>query len=384
MDKSNTNRKILIIAPYFYPHKGGLEQFCFEIATRLAKKNLDVTVLTSNIPQSKDKEKIFGINIIRLDHYNLINGRWPMPKVSVKKYLDEIKPDIIITNTRFFPICYSAYKYARSNNIKLIHIEHGTSVSKLGRWLSNSLADLYDKVYGNKIIKNANLIIGISDAASHFSKTLGAKNPITIHNSVDTNFFKPSDLPSEARRAKDGSPHITHYPLQVTYIGRLIEAKGIQDLISAFKNLENKNLILNIVGIGFFESELKKLAKNDRRIKFLGEKNQAEIKQILSETDVLVNPSYGEGLPTSVLEAGAMGLSIIATDVGGTREIIDNDKNGFLIQPKKPDIIKSRLEKLIKSDILRRSFSKKIREKIENDFGWNKNIDKLYSEIRDL
>src|SRR4030042_5350515 len=119
MDGKKINHKILIIAPYFYPHKGGLEQFCFEISTRLAKENLDITVLTSNIPQSIKTEKAFGIKIIRLDHWNLLNGRWPVPKESPNKYLDEISPAVIITNTRFFPLCYSAYKYAKKKNIKL-------------------------------------------------------------------------------------------------------------------------------------------------------------------------------------------------------------------------------------------------------------------------
>lgn len=360
--------KVVIIAPYFYPHKGGLEQFCFEISTRLVKEGFEITVLTSNIPKSKKQEKIFGIDIIRVEHLNLINGRWPMPKESVTKILNKVMPSLIITNTRFFPLCYSAYKFAKKNNIKLIHIEHGTSVSKLGNFISNSFAAIYDKLYGNKIVRNADKVIGISDAAREFSKTLGAKNPITIYNCVDTDFFKPVKKTKKTKTS-------------ITFTGRLIEAKGIQDLIEAFKKINDNDLILNIVGTGFYENELKFMAKNDKRIKFLGEKDQKGIKEVLSQTDIFINPSYGEGLPTSVLEAGSMGIPTIATDVGGTKEIITDGENGFLVPIKKPGIIKTRLVKLIKNDILKKDFSKNIRDKIEHDFSWKTNIKKLKQEI---
>jgi glycosyltransferase involved in cell wall biosynthesis len=75
------------------------------------------------------------------------------------------------------------------------------------------------------------------------------------------------------------------------------------------------------------------MATNYWNIKFLGERTQPEVIEILKQTDIFVNPSYSEGLPTSVLEAASLGLPIIATDVGGTREIIEHMKSGYLIKP---------------------------------------------------
>ena len=96
-----------------------------------------------------------------------------------------------------------------------------------------------------------------------------------------------------------------------------------------------------------FKSTLIRLANNDKDILFLGLRN--DIVNILSITDVLVNPSYSEGLPTSILEAASIGVPVVATDVGGTKEIFINEM-GFLINLDDKKSLSESIMKLLESE----------------------------------
>ncbi len=120
------------------------------------------------------------------------------------------------------------------------------------------------------------------------------------------------------------------------FAGRTIYGKGIQDLLVAFSKIKQQGPRLTIVGDGPYKTHLKKPAHSlhvQDRIIFPGEKAREDVLRLLSESDIFMNPSYSEGLPISILEAGAVGLPVIATDVGGTKEIIIPHQTGLLIPP---------------------------------------------------
>jgi glycosyltransferase involved in cell wall biosynthesis len=154
----------------------------------------------------------------------------------------------------------------------------------------------------------------------------------------------------------------------IIYVGRLIYAKGVQDLLDAVKDL---NVNVWLIGEGEYKKRLMQLCSESRsKIKFLGQKNPEEIAKLLSQADIFVNPSYAEGLPTSVLEAGASGLPIIATDVGGTKEIIEDGNNGFLIKPHDTALLKDKINLLLDDSRLCERFSKNIQLKVKKEFDW--------------
>lgn len=366
--------KIIIFAPYFYPHKGGVENFCMEISTRLAHFGNDVTIITSRLFDEIENENLNSVNIVRLATKNLLGGTFPFPVISKKNVriiINNIKgADCVIINTRFFLLSLYGLIIAKYLRIKSFHIEHGTCHPSLTNVLSSFCAWLYDQTLGRMVFVLADNHLAISQAAANFSEKLGAKNVKIVYNSVDTNLFKPLK-----RNNRDKS-------LVLIYVGRLIEAKGVQVLIKAFKQINEKNCCLMIVGTGNYEEQLKLTVNGDDRIKFLGQQNRPEIISLLQQSDIFINPSFAEGLPTSVLEAAACELSLIATDVGGTCEIIHNKKDGFLVEPNNVEDLKNKLKLLIKDDDLRAIFSKKIRIKIEERFSWDKNVSKLLTIIR--
>jgi glycosyltransferase involved in cell wall biosynthesis len=99
---------------------------------------------------------------------------------------------------------------------------------------------------------------------------------------------------------------------------------------------------------------------------------------------VIVNPSYTEGLPTALLEAAACNKAIIATNVGGTQEIITNNKSGFLVTPNHPDSLTENLKIILENKKIRQSFEKNVRANVIKKFNWSKNSGEFLKILQDL
>lgn len=358
---------IIIFCAYFYPHEGGVEKYVQKLFSEI--KNVNVTIITSNSENTKKYEKKYGMEIYRFDCWNLMNKTYPIIKFSeykkIKKIFTEHKFDYVITQTRFFNTSLIGCRFARTFKIPLIHFEHGTKHSPIKNPLLHQFGVFYDHTIGKNIIKKSFKCIGISDASCKFIKHLYPKirNTECIYNGVDTEIFVKTPLHKQKELKK-----ILHIKKEkiILFVGRIIYAKGIQDLLETTKDIKNIKVV--IIGNGNYLTELKN--KYSWAI-YLGQKNEKEIIEYLSIADIFVNPSYAEGLPTSILEAGAIGIPIIATDVGGTREIITDELNGYLITPKDIIGLKNNIIELLKNDTKCKKYSENIRKNIVEKFDWN-------------
>ena len=126
------------------------------------------------------------------------------------------------------------------------------------------------------------------------------------------------------------------------YVGRLVTDKGINELVSAFDRLHKMNSDTRLLLVGWYENDLDPLLPIT--IKRIEEGNgiqmfnrQDDVRPFYAQANALVFPSYREGFPNVVMEAGAMGLPSIVTDINGSREIIINGKNGIVIPPRDED-----------------------------------------------
>ncbi len=346
---------IVVFSSYFLPHKGGVENYVYQTSKRLVKKGHKVWVVTALLKGAKKDELIDGIRVLRVPAFEPLRDKLTVPLVL--KDLDKIgRIDVIITHTRFYPLSLAGGVISRWKGIPWLHIEHGTSQVSYSNPVANIGARVVDATAGKWILCNAR-VAGVSKASCAFVKKFGARSCEVIYNGVDTKFFDDDKK--------------KHKGVKVVFVGRLIEEKGVRDLVAAVKGL---NVELSIVGSGPLLGKLPHC---------VGEKSQKEIREILSKSDILVNPSYGEGLPTSVLEAGAMGLAVIATDVGGTSEIIDNGKNGFLVHPGNIAELREKI-KLLSDASLRDKFGRALQKKVREKFDWNKIAGKLDKVLKSL
>ena len=200
----------------------------------------------------------------------------------------------------------------------------------------------------------ADVVTAVSkQVAEHYAK-LGYQ-VVYVPNAID-----PLELPSEGTRL---------YKPQVVYTGRLSREKGVDILVKAFKELD-LNAHLVIVGEGPLRKELEELARDDPRIHLLGPRPRGETLKIVRGSDVFVLPSRQEGLSTSLLEAMAMGVPVIATAVGGNLELVKNRLTGLLIPPEDPEALLNALRELLEDPSLAAKLGEEARRYVVKEFSW--------------
>jgi len=189
------------------------------------------------------------------------------------------------------------------------------------------------------------------------------KKTSVVYNGVDTSLFKP-------QKAETGKK------TRLLYIGRLVVEKGLMELCDATQDLTS-DFSLSFVGDGPLRQAIQ---KKHPFVEVLGSKPHDELPDVINRHDVLVLPSYSEGLPNVVLEAMACGKPVIATDVGGVGEMITDGKEGVLIKPKSVSAIKEALATM--HDKKRRQrMGKQARKTVLEKFDLEKARKKLYEAL---
>lgn len=380
--------KLLIFSPYYPPHIGGLESHADEFNKYLSQEGMDITVFTPRLPEnSPEKEiKYNDVKIIRFPAFEIISG-YPLPRFWNFRFwklffgLFKEDVDIVISRTRFFATSIMALKYAKLKRKKWIHIEHGSDFVKLTNKFYSATAKLYDYTFGKIVLNFCDKLVANSKASADFCRKLAPnKHCEVIYRGVEIEKIENAAPDLELKnRYKE--------KFIIAFIGRLISGKGVSDLIAAVKNF-NSNFILFIIGDGPERKSLETLAKKlnlKNKTMFFGYKKFEDAIGILKVSDIVVNPSYTEGLPTSVIEATLCKKAIIATNVGGTPEIISGENDGFLIEPKNVNLLKEKLETLLSDKNLREKFGNNAYLEVKNKFNWNVATEKylkLFDELK--
>ncbi|MBQ5872556.1 MAG: glycosyltransferase family 4 protein [Bacteroidales bacterium] len=159
------------------------------------------------------------------------------------------------------------------------------------------------------------------------------------------------------------------------FVGRIVGDKGINELVSAFVELHKKYENTGLLLIGNFEQHLDPLKAEtlnviDKHtsIESLGPKYGDELLAYYAASDCFVFPSYREGFPNTVMEAGAMGLPSIVTDINGSREIIIDGKNGVIIPSKDVEALYHAMEEMITNSDKTKEYADNAREMIASRF----------------
>jgi len=188
-------------------------------------------------------------------------------------------------------------------------------------------------------------------------------------NGIDTEYFDPSKYSDEFKIKFRNKLEIPDSNLVFIFIGRLVSEKGINELINAFCKLNQNNPNSNLLLVGPFEQDLGPLKPETLAIirshkSIISVGYQKDVRPYLAISDVLTFPSYREGFPNVVMQAGAMNLPSIVTDINGCNEIISNGKNGLMIPVKDENALYSSMLNLLKNEDLRLSLASKTRSEI--------------------
>ena len=159
------------------------------------------------------------------------------------------------------------------------------------------------------------------------------------------------------------------------FVGRIVGDKGVNEMVEAFARLHAEHSACRMVIVGRQEEKLDPLKpetiqKMDamEAIEMVGAQYGDDLIAWYAASDCLVLPSYREGFPNTVLEAGAMGLPCIVTDINGSREIVEEGKNGIIVPPKDADALYQAMKRMIEDDLMRKSMAEHARPMIASRF----------------
>jgi glycosyltransferase involved in cell wall biosynthesis len=173
----------------------------------------------------------------------------------------------------------------------------------------------------------------------------------------------------------------------IVCVARFGPGKGQETLLKALALLKDRRYHCLLVGDGPRRGQLEKLAcelQLCERVEFLGARGQEEVLEILRSADVFVLPSELEGLPMAVMEAMAAALPVIATDVGGTHELVVESETGFLVPRGAASGLAERIHRLLDDPELRQQLGVRGRERIRQEFTLDKTVqahEALYEEL---
>lgn len=220
--------------------------------------------------------------------------------------------------------------------------------------------------------------------SSDYKKGLGAgivneKKGIVIQNGIEIEKFRNFNR-RKSLRAEYG---LDESAIVFGNVGRLHVQKGQRYLLEAFQLVKSKQpqAWLWVIGEGELRGELEKLAQDLRiynSVHFLGERT--DVHELLSASDVFILPSLWEGQPISIMEAGAAGKPIIATNVDGIADILTDGKNALLVPVKDPNALAAAMMRLITDTGLRTRLSFSIQATVSESF----TAEKMAKRIGDL
>lgn len=239
-----------------------------------------------------------------------------------------------------------------------------------------------------KVVAEADQLVAVSWALKEAVEALAQpKREIrVIYMGCDTEVFRPNEAAREQVREFLG---ISAHEMIILFVGRLVEAKGIFELIEAFSQIQSRYPQTHLVFVGDDRDRAKlevqvKQKKLDRAIHFVGVRPHSEMPTWLNAADLLVLPSHNEGLPNVVVEALACGIPVIATNVGGIPEVVEDKKSGLLIDTGDVDSLISAIESLLQDKEKRKEMGAYGRSSIEQKFSWSRSakaLKELYDEI---
>jgi len=393
---SNGNLKslqVLVVATTFPRWENDTEpRFVFDLSKQLAKK-VSLWVLAPHAPGAKMEEEIEGVKILRFPYFfpkrlqTLCYEGGILPKLK-SRWLARLQLPFFLAAQGF-----AIWRTARKYKINFIHchwvIPQGffvallNSLSGIPYLLTAHGGDVYSFRKNSFIRRCSNYALKRAITCTVNSKPTGqAVRNIrsdariqVVPMGVDTRRFHPEK--SKPKIKED----LNIQDLFLLAVGRFAEKKGFKYLIQAMPEILNKRPLVKLVIIGFGpqEEELKKVVRQlslENNVLFVGSKEGEELAEYFATADIFIGPSIvtdsgdTEGQGVVFLEAMASGTAVIASDVGGVKDIVRNRETGLLIPQKNPEAIAEKTLLLMNDQELRNQLALNGRNLAKSEYSW--------------
>ncbi len=359
---------------------GGAQKYLFELATSLPKEKFEVAVLLGGSGVLTDKLKKAGIKTIYVKNLDRDINVFKefLVLFDLIKVLKAEKPNVVHLNSSkigglgaLAGRIYNFLKPKRSTlNARIIFTAHGFYFNEDRLWVIKTITFLLN--YLTLLWCHKTIVINQREFNQVKNLPFVSKKIELIHNGVRIiNGLKVAKNPDS--------------PLAIGTISELTKNKGLEYMIEAIARLKNKNITFTIIGEGEERDNLTRLINQKNisdKVQLLGFKENAT--SYLNLFDIFTLTSVKEGLPYTILEAGLAGLPVIASNVGGIGEIIEDGKSGILVEPKNVEQIVEAISKLIDFAELRKTLGQNLKKTVEQNFSIEKMIKKTRSLYTNL
>ena len=339
--------KILVISHEYPPIGGGGANACYFLSREYVRQGHEVTIVTAKYKDLPEEEIQNGVHIIR---------------VKAKRTKEDKS-----TFAEMFSYLKSAYFYAdklcKKEKFDICQVYFGIPGGPIGVHLWRKYKLPYIVRFGGgdipgaqkrfgfmyKILspfirdiwKNAKALVANSEILRERALAYESRYPVSIiANGVDSEFFTPGKEEKEKEKTEKTEKTAN---LQILFVSRLIKGKGLQYIIPQMPRVNKETgAVLTIVGDGPYREELEKITDESNArdaVIFVGKKNKEELYPYYDSADMFILPSESEGMPNVVLEAMSMGLPVVMTPCGGSKELIDG--NGII--SKQEDFVENML-----------------------------------------
>lgn len=350
--------KVLLTTDYYASTCGGVEAVVRELVSRLS---CDVAVSTLADITSEGLE-FQSVKCMDLTSLLRKQARFAFSYPQrLLNFAKRVKPDVIHAHSPFFFTSMAAVSVARTLNVPIVLTIHLGNVDSEG-WM----ARLYERLVCRRLIRNATIVTAVSQDAANHAKVLTGRKCRVIPNGVDLVRFHPASTPPPM-------------PFHVVFVGRMMPNKGPQYLLEAMAQVPNARCMF--AGDGPMLGALKRRTAQlglDQRVTFLGACDF--IPELLQSAHILVRPSSTEGMPLVVLEAMATGIPVLATDVGGTRELIAGDHAAGWFVKRDANDIAFFLKSLVNNPLMAQRVGEAGRRFVEKYHSWD-SIIRQYEEV---
>ena len=370
----------ILVSANYPPHIGGVERYSQKIASELVARGNHVVVLTSSFEgQSECERPSENLEIIRLPSLWFLDDRMPVLRQTkrwreVRRKLCSIENPRMIIQTFLYPLSYAAARLARQKKWPFIVINHGCNYVCQGDQLVDRIEHVYEEILSRMVVKGSKGCYAVSQAAGEWAKHFSLPFSGVLNNAIDVEetIQKIGRSPVDVRAKYE----ISKNAIVVSYVGRMIQEKGIKQLIEAVQKMqeEGRDIILLAVGDGPMLDELKK--QQSDRIIFTGSVEHDDVLQLLQASNCCCLPSDSEGFPTVLLEAALCKSFLIGSPYGGIPEVIG--KHGTVMKGNSCEDIYNALTEFITADtqkIVNCAF-----ERVKKELSWSntcENIEKL-------
>ena len=360
-------------AAHFLPSYGGVEKYTYALAKKLIARGNHVSVVTSQLSNQKEKERIDGIEVYRLPCYKLLNGRFPVYHSGNKakalfKELDQHHFDFMVVQTRFYIHSYIGVKYAKKRSIPCIVIEHGSTHNTIGNAFADKIGAGYEHFITNRVKHYCSSFFGVSTECCKWLEHFHIHSKGVLYNAVDvTEFQRKENQASQENRGV----------LDVFFAGRLVYDKGILQLTEAVcrLNKEGLNIRLSIAGDGVLSEQLKQ--EETSEIVMLGRLDFDQMIERYYSSDIFCLPSDHEGFSTTLLEAAACRCFIITTNTGGAKELLPDDDYGIVMEGNTTEDIMRAIRRASQDSQYRKNAAEKAYNMVAQRFSWDQVCEQL-------